>query len=138
HIYYVTTGKWTDDKHLVARKESAVDALMATNEFSKVEFVPIDAEGIRNLWRDTRNSVTRTFLFEKKSSLPEIKDVSVAYIGSLPARQFLELVKDTDGLIKKSLFYDNVRDFQGDNKVNTEIKSTLTSQEMRARFALMN
>jgi AIPR protein len=138
HIYYVTTGKWVGDPHLTGRKDGVVDSLKNTKLFSDVEFTPIDAEEIRKLWRETKNSISRTFVLDRKSSLPEIKDVDVAYIGSLSALKFLEIITDIDGSIKKSLFYDNIRDYQGDNKVNAEIKGTLSSEEMRARFSLMN
>ena len=41
------------------------------------------------------------------------------------------------GSIVKGRFYDNVRDFQGDNPVNKEMKQTLLSND-RQLFVLLN
>ena len=49
-----------------------------------------------------------------------------------------ELLTDPAGNIRKPLFYDNVRDFQGDNPVNVEIKETLEDPAGRQRFAILN
>ena len=51
--------------------------------------------------------------------------ISEAYLGILPAKSFLSLVSDDEGVIK-SILYDNVRDFQGENDVNREIAETLS------------
>lgn len=56
----------------------------------------------------------------------------------VPAREFVRLLQDDGGEIIKSLFYDNVRDFQDFNPVNSEIKQTLESNNLRRKFVLMN
>jgi AIPR protein len=56
----------------------------------------------------------------------------------LPASDFLPLIEDENGDILKSIFYDNVRDWQEYNPVNSEMRDTLVSDELRSRFALMN
>jgi hypothetical protein len=63
--------------------------------------------------------------------------VTEAYIGLLPANQFISILRDEDGEITKSIFYDNVRDWQDYNPVNTENRDTLVAPD-KARFALMN
>jgi len=40
--------------------------------------------------------------------------------------------------LEKSIFYENVRDWQEYNSVNSEIKGSLESEPQKARFALMN
>lgn len=55
----------------------------------------------------------------------------------MPAEQYLKLITDDTGNIIKGLFYDNVRDFQGDNPVNLEIEETLKTPEQQL-FVLMN
>jgi len=56
----------------------------------------------------------------------------------LPCSEFLKLITDEDGEIQKSLFYDNVRDFQGSNPVNSEIAATLNSSDTAGNFVLLN
>jgi len=137
-LYYVTTGTWVGDKALEARKNAAVEGLKALRIFRNVEFIPVGADGIQRLYRESKNSISREFEFAQKTVIPEIDGVTEAYLGLLPASQFLHLIKDDDGELLKSIFYDNVRDWQEFNPVNTEIKDTLETKGTRGRFALMN
>lgn len=137
-LYYVTTGTWVGDAALEARRRAAIDDLMGLRIFKTVEFIPVDADGIQRLNRESRNSVSREFEFAQKTVVPEIEGVTEAYVGLLPATQFLNLIKDEDGEMLHGIFYDNVRDWQDFNPVNSEIRETLSSDAVRARFALMN
>lgn len=137
-LYYVTTGSWQDDVQVVARFTSAVDDLKATGLFSAVTYFPIDADRLLKLYQATKNRIAREFVFANKTVLPSIDGVSEAYLGVLPASEYLKLISDDFGGIRKSVFYDNVRDFQGDNDVNKDIASTLRSSQVSGRFALLN
>jgi hypothetical protein len=136
-LYYVTTGKWVGDADLTARSASVVNDLTATQLFSRVEFVPVDAARLQELYRQTKNAIQRTFNFTEKIVLPEVEGVKQAYLGVLPASEFLKLLRSDDGEMIGGLFYDNVRDWQDYNPVNIEIFGTLTSAA-RQRFMLMN
>ena len=58
-------------------------------------------------------------LFNNHVALPDMTEkVNQSFIGSILLRNFIELIKDSDGNISKGLFFDNVRDYQGKNKVN--------------------
>ena len=70
--------------------------------------------------------------------LPDIPGVKEAYVGVVPAEEFLRLIVDDAGNIRKSLFYDNIRDFQDYNDVNAEIRETLKAESGRMRFAVLN
>ena len=105
--------------------------------FREVEFLCIGADAIQKLYRQTKNALSREFTFTNRTVVPEISGVSEAYLGYIPIPTFLSLVTDEDGDIIKSIFYDNVRDWQDYNEVNTEIKNTLQSDH-KTRFVLMN
>ena len=137
-LYYVTTGTWTGDAALEVRRRAVVDDLTALRMFRAVEFIPIDAEGIQRLNRESRNSVSREFDFAQKTVVPTIDGVTEAYVGLLPAPEFLRLIEDENGEMLKGIFYDNVRDWQEFNAVNSEIRDTLGAVATRSRFALMN
>lgn len=137
-LYYVTTGTWLGDQALEARRKAAIDDISALRMFRNVEFVPIDAEGIQRLDRESRNSVSRDFDFGQKTVVPTIAGVTEAYVGLLPAPEFLRLIEDENGDMLRGIFYDNVRDWQDFNAVNAEMRDTLISANDRARFALMN
>jgi hypothetical protein len=136
-LYYVTTGKWTGDQTLEARRQAVISDLKGTNLFREVDFAPVDAEGLQKLYRETKNAISNKFTFEKRTVIPSVPGVTQAYLGFLPVPEFLKLLIDDNGDIISGLFYDNVRDWQGDNEVNVEIRETLQS-DARGRFVLMN
>jgi hypothetical protein len=137
-IFYATTGKWVEDQHLDARRKAVVSALGTLGLFGEIEFTPIGAEALQKLYRESQNSITREFAFAERTVVPEIGGVNEAYLGFLPAEDYLRLITDENGAIIKSIFYDNVRDFQDYNDVNTGIRSTISDASLRARFVLMN
>jgi hypothetical protein len=136
-LYYVTTGKWVGDKTLDARRQAVISDLQGTGLFSTIDLVPVDAEGVQKLYRQTKNAISKEFTFVNRTVVPDVPGVAQAYLGFLPGTEFIKLIEDDSGEIIGGLFYDNVRDWQGFNDVNSEIKLTLES-EARDRFVLMN
>lgn len=122
-LYYVTTGKWVDDEYLLATINSLKEGF--EDIFEEIIFKAIDATELQNLYRFINNKISREITFERRTALPAIDDVKEAYIGVLPAREYLDLITDESGNIIRGLFYDNVRDFQGENEVNEEIGATI-------------
>lgn len=137
-LFYATTGRWAGDQNQEARRNAVVDDLESLNIFREVEFAPIDVDMVHRLYRETKNAIARDFTFSAKTVIPEIPGVTEAYLGLLPANEFLSLITDEGGDIIKSIFYDNVRDWQDFNPVNSDIRDTLISDRLRLRFALMN
>jgi hypothetical protein len=137
-LFYVTTGKWVADANLTAFAGKAVMDLKATAVFRDVTFDPVDAETIQKYYRASRNAVPRDLEFVAKVALPPSAGVVEAYIGHVPTSEFFKIIVDDSGTsINRGLFFDNVRDWLGDDGVNAEIKATLASTA-RDRFALMN
>jgi hypothetical protein len=138
-IFYVCTGKWTDDAALQARIDTGKTELMQTQLFYEVAFTPVDASRLQNLYRVTKGKSSAKFSFSARVALPQqVNAVSEAHFGVIPAKEFLKLILDDNGNIKKSLFYDNVRDFQDFNKVNKDIRATLQASSDRSLFPLLN
>jgi hypothetical protein len=136
-LYYVTTGKWVGDHDLEVRRESVIEELTTTGLFRKVEFLPVDASDLQRLYRQTKNAIAREFTFLNRTVVPEIPGVEQAYLGFIPAPEFLKLLTSDSGEIVGSLFDDNVRDFLDYITVNDAIRLTLES-DARKRFVLMN
>ena len=138
HLYYATTGEWIGDANQKASLNAGARRLEATNLFSKVKFLPLDSQKLRSIYRELKNQIETEVSFEKRATLPEIEGVSEAYIGTIRCTEFLKLIVDEDGNLRKRLFYDNVRDFQGRNSVNSEICETLGDLEKQNRLVLLN
>ena len=137
-LYYVTTGRWVGDHDLEGRIKTAIDDLKGRGLFRDVTYLPIDADGVQKLYNQTKNAIQKDFLFVGRAVVPSVAGVTEAHLGVLPAQEFLKILRDDDGQIIKSIFYDNVRDWlEYDVAVNNEIKATLASN-FRDRFVLMN
>jgi AIPR protein len=107
--------------------------------FRDASLTPVGADTLQQLYHETKNSISREFLFPNRTPIPDVAGVKEAYLGFLAAQTFLSIIEDDDGEIIKSIFYDNVRDWQGDSPghVNTEISATVRSDH-KDRFVLMN
>ncbi len=137
-LFYVSSGIWEDDPMLMARIEQGKRDLNATGLFSCVEFTPVDSSALKQMYREFNQKVTKEIKFERHTILPTISGVKEAYIGILPCSEYLRLICDDDGNLNRRLFYDNVRDFRGNNSVNQEIEATVRNVSRNDRFALLN
>ena len=138
YLYYVTSGAWGGDPDQTGRLMSAEERLRQLNVFSGVRAVPVDAELLKTIYRELERGVVRTVELNRTAVFPRIDGVDDAYVGLLPGDEFLKLVSTTDGELNRELFYDNVRDFQGNNPVNNEINHTLADEARRRNFPLLN
>ena len=136
-VYYVCTGTWSEDVYLVEAIKSKKKDLLDTNLFSSVFFETIGARPLQKMFRETRKSISREIKFEKLVTLPSIAGVNASYLGVLPHTEFLKLISDESGELIKSVFVDNVRDFQGDNPVNADIAKTILDGDFD-QFVLRN
>ncbi len=137
--YYAATGEWRDDAVCRERARTGIQRLADTSLFSeKPLFTPLDAAKLKTLYRSLCHRVTCEIEFEKNTSIPAMGQVREAYLGLLSCKEFLRLIMDDDGEMRPNLFYNNVRDFQGDTPVNQEIASALCDPCVCQEFALLN
>jgi hypothetical protein len=137
-LYYVTTGTWVNDNDLESRRQAVEDDLRSLQIFRDVSYSCLGAEGVQQLYRQTKNAVTSEFTFSHRTLLPEIRGVTEAYIGYVPLSEFISIVSDESGELLGSIFYENVRDWQDYTAdVNKEIRDTVMSDD-KDRFVIMN
>jgi hypothetical protein len=138
HIYYVTTGQKADSPEIAANLAKVKDDLIATGNFGGVEIYTFGANDIQRLATQIKFAVKREFTFKNAVEMPIVPGVTTAFLGYVPAKEFVALIADEAGdSIMSSLFYDNVRDWQDYNEVNDEMRATLKSQSS-SMFVLMN
>ena len=126
YLYYVSTGKWVNDANCKASIERTKERLDATRLFSEVSFVPVDAELLRNYYKGITEEVEVSIEFPESVLIPEIDNVKQAYLGYLDLVEYLKLIQDETGNLRKSVFYENVRDYQGNVPVNEQIAETIS------------
>ena len=137
---FITTSRHQADETTRAVSQQMIKNLKTANEdLASVDFNLLGSDYINDTYEDLTNRYTVKIKFDRRIELDSIKDVFGSYIGYLDFSNFLELVTDQNQEIRNNIFYENVRDFQGvDNKVNTEKNGTLTSDELRDKFILLN
>lgn len=136
-VFYACTGTWKGDAYITSIISRKREELEDTNLFSEVSFEPLGARELQKLYRQTKTSISRTVKIESLVTLPAIHGVEAAYLGILPASEFLKLLEDEDGDMLRTVFVDNVRDFQGVNPVNTDIAKTIQDGDLY-QFVLRN
>lgn len=136
-IYYVTTGNWNDDPDPKARFDNVKEDLIRKNLFSIIETFPIGAREIQKFYQNTKETISKEILFPNKMILSDIGGVDQAYIGTLEFNEFKKLITDDEGNILNSIFYDNIRAFQGDNPVNNKIEKTIKDKKFD-QFVVLN
>lgn len=137
-VFYATSGRVTGAEHLDSKREAAENRLDETNFFGSVEFQLLGARELRDLYHRATTAVPAKFTMGKKISIPKIPGVEQAFLGLLSAVDLVSIITDNGGSIRKSIFFENVRDFQDYNAVNTDIQGTVRDSSRRQRFAVLN
>jgi hypothetical protein len=139
HLYYVTTGQSpSGDKHFIQKEALIIKRLQKLGLFKEIKIHLIGVSELQKLALQMSNSLIREINFPRKIALPDIPGVTQAFVGVLPAKEFLSLIEGENKNILSSIFYDNVRDWQGFNDVNIGMQQTLMERASRSKFVLMN
>lgn len=141
HLHYVYTGEFSvDSAPVLAAIDAEIKAIQNIKyKFSHVTGKVCDGKQLAQLYRDTKNDVSKRIPFQRHTALPPIKGASAAYIGVVRCSDYVSLLTKEGGELNKGLFFENVRDFLGEqNPVNSDIAKTINTAEERDRFAILN
>jgi len=139
-LYFATTGSHevSDDvKTIINREETELKS--SIGEISSVLIRSISSDYIIDSYNEIENTFNVNIDFKNRISCGKISGVEQSFIGYLPFNEFVKLLKGSDGNIRKNLFYENVRDYQGnENSVNKEISSTIHDENQQDKFLILN
>jgi hypothetical protein len=140
--YFCNTGSGQISDPIKTLIDSNKRRLEELNIFSHVSINLLGAKDIQIAYRSATNAASATINFPKAVTMPEHEKVDQAYIGYISADQILEIAsgeKDSEGnrQIIRSVFYDNVRDFNPDSEINQAIIRELTDGD-QASFVFKN
>lgn len=135
-LYYVAMGKWMDSPHLVALSKQLKSDLEKLNTYEKIDIHFVDSKTLKNICDGNENTFSTVINAIDVMSLTAVRGVENSCIILCYAEEFIKMLTTEDKVIRKSLFNDNVRDFQGVNSVNLEIDRTI--QEDPEKFILLN
>lgn len=137
--YYAYTGV-KQDKKIDDIINQQTDIIKKLNIFQSVEIEVSDANILKKYYTQTENIIERTIDASYLTSLPlpKIEEVEEAFSGVISAKDLITIITDEDENMLRSLFSDNVRDFQGMNPVNKDIRSTLLNGSDKILFPVLN
>lgn len=138
HIIYAYTGKFLSEDTINNSINAYNGCLQDLNIFDEIKFSIYDSKKIVTVCRSIKNSVEKTVFMENCSILPHIENVQEAFIGAIKCKDYVNLITNEDGLLLSYLFEDNVRYFQGHNKVNSEMQATISDEGRQQAFSLLN
>ena len=114
YLYYITTGQWVHDEHLIGRRNGVVSDINGLKIFEQVDMTCVGASELHAIYRKTKAPVTRQFLFDGRVEIPATVGVIQSLIGYLPFTEFKKLLVDDSGAeMLTSIFEDNIRPRQG-------------------------
>src|SRR5690606_18074674 len=102
-----------------AQVESLIRSLLTTGAIVSVEHVGVEA-----LYGLVGKNFDRTAVLNFRSLL---REPNSSYVGVVTISDYLKFIQNDRGDLRDDLFDSNVRDYEGDNDVNSSIMSTLTS-----------
>lgn len=130
--YYITTGNYESPNRIEKLKNNFISEMEETNIFDSnsitVEFV--GARQLQQWYRAATSAVDVEIEFPKNVVLPSNDHVDEAYIGYIDAKNLMRLCtsEDTQGNIigiNRSVFFDNIRDYDPNSKINKSIKNSV-------------
>ncbi|MBI1348752.1 AIPR protein [bacterium] len=138
HLYYVTTGVWNNDSNLAGRLGQGRSDIEATQQFSSVTADALGASQIQRLYRQSREDFDVEIEFMNKVTLPTLPGIQQAFIGTVPVSVLLKLICDDSGMLRRTVFEDNIRDYQGATNVNSGMQNTLENESLSQAFVVLN
>ncbi|MCD4675642.1 MAG: AIPR family protein, partial [Desulfobacula sp.] len=135
-IYYVAMGKWRDSPHHIALAEQWKEDISQLNTFEDPKSHFVDSEALKDICDSNENTFSTSLNAIDTMALTAVKNVDDSCILICYANELTKLLTTEDKVIRKSLFNDNVRDYQGTNNVNLEIDETI--REDPEKFILLN
>ena len=138
HMYYVIGGENTDNADA---RSSIKENNKLIEQFNLVDDIMceiVSANKICDLYQSTKNRMKCEFEVEHKMNMPKVDKISESHLCLIPFSEFKKIIIDNEDKLIKSIFEDNVRDFQGDNRVNQSMAETIKSGKIKLFTAMNN
>lgn len=135
-LYYVVMGKWHESKNQLALAARFKEDIINLNTYKEPLIHFVDLDRFKGILDSNENNFEVVINSIDTMPLTSVKKVDNSCVLLCYASELKKLLSTNEGLIRKSLFDDNVRDFQGDSNINAEIKKTVEIEP--EKFALLN
>lgn len=142
HLFYVSTGIYNQEKEIKGTFDNLKRDIVTFGYFQEISISPVDRDELINLWSRTCSEVKAKFEVQGYIPFPaKTTGITEAYIAIVPAQKFIDSVLSDpkDKKLRHFIFQENVRSFLGqENPVNNMIRQTLSTQNGKERFGILN
>ena len=135
-MFYAYLGDWQNNEHIIAKYERAKTTIQDIGLYAEIYIKYLDSSGIKKICDDAENQFRKAITIIDSIELDEAPDVKSSRVLLCSAADFVNLLLDDDGELRRTLFKDNVRDYQGATEINEEILNTLRGEPHN--FCLLN
>jgi len=135
-LYYVVMGTWNESPHIIAISKKLKDDVANMNTYGDIFINYIDTERFKKMCDDNDNQFSSVINIIDTFSLTAVNNVDNSSIILCTATELMKLLVTEDGVLRKGLFNDNVRDYQGETAINQDIYHTIKTDP--ESFVLMN
>ena len=129
-------GTWEEPVHIIESSKSVKERLIKKRCFNEIGFDYIDNKALVNIINSNESCYKVVMDFVDSMPLPEVDQVDNSSVVLCSVKEIVNLLSTKEGALRKNLFEDNVRDYQGETTINTEIRATLKSNLQQ--FVLLN
>lgn len=137
--YFSYTGLYQNStsQNIIEQQKSMI---LDKNIFNNFYFEIIDSNSLKKCYRQIENTIENTIdaTYLASIPLPQLDEVTEVFSGVISATDLINIITDDDKILLKTLFSDNVRDFQGMNPVNKDIQKTLQDPHNKMLFPVLN
>lgn len=140
HIYYCTSGVYSNEREIKACFEIIARHIKNTEFFFNISVKPLGRGEILKLYADLSEKNEAKLKLLDYFGMPAMPGIPQSYVAIVNARNFVDaLLVDADNNLRHSVFEENVRSFLGSsNDVNSSIQATLKSSAKKSLFSVLN
>lgn len=135
-LYYIVMGAWNNSQHITAISDKFKDDIQQLNSYGEIFINYIDTEKFKKICDDNENQFSAVINIIDIFSLTAVNNVDNSSIILCSANELMHLLITEDSILRKGLFNDNVRDYQGETNINESILDTIKNEP--ESFVLMN
>lgn len=134
--FYVYKGNNLNDMHVKSKIDEFKDDCQRSNFSKEIVFDIIDGDYLFNLAKDSRNNFEMSIPYKDSFELKDSENVESSCVILCSAKNLMLLLEDSEGGLRRELFNDNVRDYQGTTSINKDISITISDDP--SKFCLLN
>ena len=134
--YYVIFGEWHGDEHIDGKATALKEKIEKLNSYGDFIVKNLGTPNIIKIYEENNNCFNVVINVLGTLDFEEVSGITNSQVILCNAAEFTKLLCTDEGGIRKTLFADNVRDFQGSTSINQNMLETLRRDP--SAFLLLN